>query len=101
VIATAIPRELDTLAGAAAVRESDTRMKARKMYISSRSLQDCKSAWLALSYGFATTMSLGTLLGFLYAQVGRVATLGRAVPVSVCYANVKASAIRIYISALW
>ena len=36
VIGTAIPREVDTLAGTAAVREgSEARMKAREIYISS------------------------------------------------------------------
>jgi hypothetical protein len=50
VIATAIPREVDSLAaGAAAVRErsdSEARMKAREKYISSRTIKRLVGAHL-------------------------------------------------------
>lgn len=47
VIATAIPREVDSTGGTAAVREgSEAKMKAREKYISSRTIKRLVGAHL-------------------------------------------------------
>jgi hypothetical protein len=69
VIATAIPLEVDTLAGAAAVRDgSEAKMKAfkaREINISSRTVKRFVGAHLWFDNDFEPREISGTFLGFL------------------------------------